>query len=282
MSVQTLSFGSDLLADTGKKGILSPMADGSGYYMMNAGCLNAPLRLGHHYAINDYIMECMNPDSDLKRRLSRGEVYAELGHPGPFYVERVNGLIVRTPMVEAFEFVMRLRTIVPENVCLHVREIHFDFINKASPIKLRAEIIPFGPLKQTAEDSLLNPSINTALSMRTVTKPQVPGQPRQIEYFTGVDLVWEPGEGTACKYLTAGLEDFMTNSMEFGQAQRLEITVEHIVETWEAKKKDPLILSRFAGNEDFDGMDALIRRLAQTNKASKKVEMINMGAYSLF
>jgi len=148
---KTLSFENTLLEGSGKRGNLTPMSDGSGYYMMNAGKLNAPLRLGHSYPINDYIMECMNPNSDLMRRVARGEVYAELGHPSPHYLERVNGQIVRTPITEAYEWVMRLRTIVMDNVCLHIRRIHFDMLGgKFDPVMIRAEIIPFGTHKQLA------------------------------------------------------------------------------------------------------------------------------------
>jgi len=50
MSTNTLTFGNTLLAQTGKKGALVPM-DNTGYYLMNAGMLNAPLRLGHRYVV---------------------------------------------------------------------------------------------------------------------------------------------------------------------------------------------------------------------------------------
>lgn len=73
MSTDTLTYGNTLLAGTGKRGALKPMDD-SGYYLLNSGMLNAPLRMGHSYPVNDYIRECMQEGSDLHRRVERGAV----------------------------------------------------------------------------------------------------------------------------------------------------------------------------------------------------------------
>lgn len=281
---QTLTFENTLLS-AGQKGILKPMDD-SGYYMYNAGELNSPLRLGHSYAANDYVMECMGPNSDLNRRVLRGEVYAELGHPTPFHLERVNGMIVRTPITEAFEWIMRLRTIVPENVCLHIRKIHFDMLGgRYDPIRMRAEIIPFGPWKQVAEDSLTNPSINTALSMRTVTAPQKMGEKiRQIEYFTGFDLVWEGGSDIACKFKTAGLEDFLSNTPNsmLNDSVNIECTVDDLVNALTVLKANPMSVARYAGMESFEGLDNMIETIKRHNKGTKKVQLVNTGCFDLF
>lgn len=282
---KSLTFENTLLEGSGKRGVLKPMDD-SGYYMMNAGKLNAPLRLGHSYPINDYILECMGENSDLNRRVARGEVYAELGHPQPFYLERVNGVIVRTPITEAFEWVMRLRTIVMDNVCLHIRRIHFDMMGgRYDPVMMRAEIIPFGTHKQLAQDSLANPEINTALSMRTVTAPQKMGdKTRMIEYFTNFDMVWEPGESTACKHMTAGLEDLMSgmgNSM-IHTASNITCSMDDLIDSLETMKNNPDAIRRYSGNESFEGLDDMIKTLKRHHKGSQKVEMVNTGCMDLF
>jgi len=283
---QTLTFENTLLAGSGKRGVLKPMDD-SGYYMMNAGKLNAPLRLGHAYAVNDYVMECMDPNSDLMRRVARGEVYAELGHPQPFYLERVNGMVVRTPITEAFEWVMRLRTIVMDNVCLHIRRIHFDMMGgRYDPVMMRAEIIPFGTHKQLAQDSLTNPDINTALSMRTVTAPQKMGdKTRFIEYFCNFDLVFEPGAAEACKHLTAGLEDLLSgmgNSFDPASAGSISFTVDTLVDAWETHRNNPDVIARFAGMESFNDMDNVIATIKRNSKGSKVVTAVNTGCFDLF
>lgn len=280
----SLTFGNTLLAQSGKKGALAPM-DSSGYYLLNAGMLNAPLRLGHRYVVNDYIMECMRPESDLQRRILRGEVYAELGHPKPFYFEKINGKVVRTPITEEFEWIMRLRTILEENVALHIRKIHFNMLGgRYDPVQLQAEVIPFGTHKQIALDSLTNPDINTALSMRTVTARQKQGQDRQIEYFTGVDLVWEPGEHTACKHLTAGCESLLdgaNNGMDiYNQESEIIIETNDLLDTWEKMRNNPSIMARYAGNESFNGMEEMMMRLAKTRNT--KHTLVKANALNIF
>lgn len=282
---KTLTFENTLLEGSGKRGILKPMDD-SGYYMMNAGKLNAPLRLGHSYPVNDYIMECMDENSDLKRRVARGEVYAELGHPTPFYLERVNGQVVRTPITEAFEWVMRLRTIVMDNVCLHIRRIHFDMLGgRYDPVMMRAEVIPFGTHKQLAQDSLTNPDINTALSMRTVTAPQKMGdRTRMIEYFTNFDMVFEPGAAEACKHMTAGLEDLMSNmnSSIIHTAAELSCSTDDLIDAWETMKNNPDAIRRYGGMESFEGMEDMMNTIKRHRKGSDKLELINTGCMNLF
>lgn len=287
MSTSTLTYGNTLLADVGKKGILKPMDD-SGYYLMNAGMLNAPLRLGHSYPVNDYIRECMQEGSDLKRRIERGEVYAELGHPKPFYYKKENGVVIRTPITDAFEWVMRLRTIVEDNVCLHIRKIHFIPLGgPTAPVQLKAEVIPFGVHKQIAEDSLNNPDIGTSLSMRTVTMPQKIGDKlKQIEYFTGFDLVWEPGEHSATKYLTAGCESYFQesgNGMDvFDHDDSLVIKTSDLMNAWESVKNDPNHMSRFAGNEDYSGMEELMKRIALIHNADEEHVIHKSSILSVF
>lgn len=279
-----LTFENTLLADSNVRGNLKPMDD-SGYYLMNAGKLNAPLRMGHQYAVNDYIMECMSPESDLMRRVQRGEVYAELGHPQPFYLERVNGLVVRTPITKTFEWVMRLRTIDMDNICLHIRRIHFDMLGgRHDPVMMRAEVIPFGRHKQIAIDSLTNPDINTALSMRTVTAEQKFGElVRQIEYFNNFDLVLEPGAAEACKHATAGLEDLLNgNSLELNRAAEISCSVDDLIDGWEELKRNPTAQLRYGGLESFNDMENVIKRLKATTKGSKRVDLVNTGAFDLF
>lgn len=282
---KTLTFENTLLEGSGKRGILKPMDD-SGYYMMNAGKLNAPLRLGHSYPVNDYIMECMDENSDLKRRVARGEVYAELGHPQAFYFERVNGQVVRTAITEQFEWIMRLRTIVMDNVCLHIRRIHFDMLGgRYDPVMMRAEVIPFGTHKQIAQDSLANPDINTALSMRTVTAPQKMGdKTRQIEYFTNFDLVWEPGAAEACKHMTAGLEDLISNmgNSMIHSAESVTLDVDTLIDAWEVQKNNPDVIRRYAGCESFEGMEDMISTIKRHRKGSEKIELVKKGCFDLF
>lgn len=279
---QVITFGNTLLAGTGKRGILMPMNDGSGYTRMNAGGFNIPNRSGVAYAFNDYLRECMAPDSDLNRRVSEGQVYCELGHPDQFYVERVNGVLVRTKITEVFQWVTRLRTIVMGNVCAHIRKIHWTMSGgPKDPIYNEVELIPFGPYKEWTEDALKNPDINFALSLRSVTMPQQMGDlVRMVEFLSTYDVVIEQGVKRACKFLTAGLESFLEHQASVPFAE-LTTTMDELIHVCEQSAKNPALLAMFEGTESIDRVNEMVNQLKKMHH-KKPIQLVRSNALSLF
>ena len=279
---QVISFGNIMLADSGKRGILKPMGDNSGYWRMNAGGFNIPNRGGISYRLNQYLKECMSPESDLNRRVSEGQVFCELGHPPQYFMERINGQVVRTQITEVFQWINRLRTIEMANVCAHIRKIHWIMTgNDNAPVYNEVELKPFGPYKDWTEDALTNPDINFALSLRSVTKPQRMGDMvREVEYHSTYDVVVEQGILRACKHLTAGLESYI---QEVQGAPMVEVstTIDEVIFTCEKNMKDPILLARFEGTESFKHVNEMIDQLKRL-QVKKPIQLIQSNSMSVF
>ena len=281
---QVLSFGNVILANSGKRGILKPMSDGSGYYRMNAGGFNIPNRGGIAYRFNEYLKECMSPESDLNRRVTEGQVYCELGHPPQYFMERINGQIVRTQITEVFQWINRLRTIEMGNVCAHIRKIHWILTGgDRDPVHNEIELIPFGTggMKEWMTDSLANPDINTAVSLRSVTKPQRMGDMvREVEYLSTYDVVVEQGVLRACKHLTAGLESYIQEA-EGAAMVEVSTTIDEVIFACEKNMKDPILLARFEGTESFKHVNEMIDQLKRL-QVKKPIQLIQSNSMSVF
>lgn len=281
-----ITFENTLLAP-GKRGMLKPM-DASGYYKMNAGGFNIPNRHGVTYPINNYLLECMREGSDLDRRIKEGQVYTELGHPPQYYLLLINGQVVRKPITELFEWINRLRTIDMDNVCGHIRKIHWEFERKGdprAPVYNEVEIIPFGPKKMFLEQSLPNPDINTALSIRTVTAPQKFGdKERQVEYFTGYDAVVDQGVMRACKHLSAGMESLLEGyTGEDPSLSVINTTVEEVLFVCQTKMANPAVAERYQGTESFARVQDLLNRLKELQpRKETKVQLVSTNSLNVF
>lgn len=281
-----ITFENTLLAKAGKRGSLKPMDD-SGYYRMNAGGFNIPNRHGITYPINQYLRECMREGSDLDRRIKEGQVYTELGHPPQYYLLLVDGRVVRKPITELFEWINRLRTIEMDNVCGHIRKIHWIFENGSDtgPVYNDVEIIPFGPKKEFLEQSLPNPDINTALSIRTVTQPQQFGdKTRQVDYWSTYDAVIDQGIYRACKHLTAGLESLL----EGYEPQDLETpvtstTLDELFFVCDQKMKNPAMQERYQGTESFSRVQHMLDELKKNApRKETRVQLVTTNSLNVF
>lgn len=208
-----ISLGNIILANTGKKGILKPDQDGC--YLLNAGGFNMPNHAGITYPSNDYILDQINANSDLQRRVKMGYCKMEREHPEPFFYVIENGVKYAKPMTDILQWINRLRSYEPANICGLISEVLFKFENERNPMApiwnyIRCE--PFGPLGSEFKESLENPRHNTAVSIRTQISPFKPGETRKnVEYWTGYDWVSEPGMIHANKHMTAGCESFLND-----------------------------------------------------------------------
>lgn len=278
-----ITFGSTVLDGSGKKGILNPMEPGGNYYLLNSGGFNIQNRSGVSYRFNDYLKECMHPDSDLNRRVSEGQLQCEAGHPPQYFWERVDGRIVQTKITCIFQWIQRLRTILEPNVCGSVRKIHWIMTGGPNdPVRNMIEVRPYGQLGYLLEDSIKDPHMNTAFSIRTVTAPQKLGQRvREVEYFTGYDLVIEQGMLEACKYRTAGLEDLMNNILVAAPAE-MDVSVDEAIYVCEREMRKEDFLVRFAGTESYSQLTSMINQLKKTHHHNQKVQLKTSNSLSVF
>lgn len=277
-----ITFGSTVL-DSGTRGILKPMEPGGHYYLVNAGGFNIENRSGIKYRFNDYLKECMRPESDLNRRVSEGQLQCELGHPPQYYWEWRDGRIVQTPITDVFQWIHRLRTILEPNVCGSVRKIHWIMTGgETDPVYNKIEVRPFGVHAQILKDSLEDPDMNTAFSIRTVTKPQKMGdRVREVDYFTGYDKVIEQGMLHACKYRTAGLEEFMLEQLNQAPAEMVA-SFDEVVYVCEREMKKEAFQMRFAGTESYNGLVNMLDTLKKTYHHNAPVRLKTTSSLSVF
>ncbi len=279
---QVITFGNTILANSGKRGILKPMNDGSGYTRMNSGGFNIPNRGGIVYRFNDYLKECMSPESDLNRRVSEGQVYCELGHPPQYFFERMQGQVVRTPITDIFQWINRLRTIEMPNVCAHIRRIHWEMTGgDRDPVNNAIELIPFGTHKDWTADALANPDINFAVSLRSVTKPQKMGDMvREVEYLSTYDVVVEQGVLRACKHLSAGLESYLESAAN-NTFNEMSTTLDELIHAVDQGFKESHVMAHFEGTESFNRVNEMMEVLKKM-KRTAPIQLIQSSSLNIF
>lgn len=257
-----VTLGNNLLAESGKRGILAPM-DGGPYYFLRAGGFNIRSRIGITYTLNEYVKECSRAGSDFDRRVTNGQMFGELGHPKQYYLEKINGQIVRTKITDIFEWIMRLKTIEESNVAMHIRKVHFDFTGgDRDPVYNDIEVCGHGPWKQIFEDAMGNPDINGAISIRTVTKPQKPGATeREVDYWSSYDLVLEQGMLEACKHLQAGLESLLISPYVTANDEGITVSADNLINLCEQELSNVVNINRYQGNENFSSLQGLVETL---------------------
>uniref|UniRef100_A0AAU8KXU9 Prohead protease n=1 Tax=Pantoea phage Survivor TaxID=3232176 RepID=A0AAU8KXU9_9CAUD len=221
-----ISLGNIILAHSGKKGILKPNAQG--LYRLNAGGFNIPNHAGITYPANDYIVAQIEENSDLQRRAKMGYCKMEVEHPEPFFYVIENGIKYRQPMTDVLQWINRLRSYDPDNICGLISQVLFrceDPNNMAAPIWNEILCKPFGPKGDQFRESLDTPEHNTAVSIRTQISPFRPGETRKnVEYWTGYDWVAEPGMIHANKHMSAGCESFMSEMNMESNMQKFAVS----------------------------------------------------------
>lgn len=285
-----MSFGNIILAQSGKKGILPPMKNEDGtnseYYLLNAGGFNIPNRHGITYPVNRYIEECMQPQSDLRRRIERGEVYGEWGHPSPVYYEEMNGVLVKRTITQVWQWINRLKEIDKNNICMHIRAIHFDTSQwrggSRGPIYNLIEVCPYGDREKLFRDNITNPSMNTSVSIRTVITPFEYGDTiKNTEYWTGYDAVLEAGMNHSNKHMTAGCEGY-DSSNPYPDEYCLTVDKDEAMQAIEHEMsilaKDPSV----AGMESFDDLTRMVSALKNNMRQQDSRILVPSSSLSLF
>lgn len=294
------TYGNIELANAANKGIIVP--DSRGFYRIAAGGFNCPNRMGITYKMNQYLMECLEEGdtvgsgSDLRRRLDRGEVYMEMNHPVQWFYEKIDGKIVRTQITDVMTWVNRLKTIDMDRICGMMENIIPDW-SQFDPRTMSGQVLfdiiakPFGPFGPLFKENLDTPEMGTAVSIRTVTSPQQFGQTtRNVEYWTGVDWVPEPGFAEATKYRTSpdlvgGLESLMTSNGYTGQCEEgLTLSVEESFQLMEAALGNKNQITTREGMEAFENLSSMLTELKRNhhNVNGKREIITSLNPLDLF
>lgn len=268
-----ISLGNIVLANSGKKGILRPDADGC--YLLNAGGFNIPNHAGITYPANDYIISQIDANSDLQRRVKMGYCKMEVEHPEPYFYVIENGVKYAKPMTDVLQWINRLRSYDPANICGLISEVLFRFEdprNRMAPIWNLIRCEPFGPRGPEFKESLDNPRHNTAVSIRTQISPFKPGQTqKEVEYWTGYDWVGEPGMIHANKHMTAGCESFLNEFHMNDNIRKFKVSemLAKLDEALHTEMGDQDALSRVGGMEALDHYRDVLNVIKKNYKAGE-------------
>lgn len=217
----TVHYGCTALLGTNKAGVLKP--DEHGRYDMVLGALEYPNSVGDIYTLKS-AQEFFKPGSSLMRRVGKGQLRAEYGHPKKQVGQSDN------------EYLTRILTIEETMVCAHISDIYIDFDGVRDPetgnkiIAIRGKVRPSGPYGSVLKDALDDPKQNVAFSIRSLTLNKQVGY-RQHKDFTQIvtwDYVNEPGLAPANKYSVPTLE---SHAIDFETIQMLAKNEQNLIST---------------------------------------------------
>ena len=195
-----IRFACTSLVGTNKVGLLKK--DENGYYEMVVGALNMYNSAGMYY-VYEQAKELFESSSQLMRRVKRGALRGEYGHPK------------RLPGQTMDDFAHRVLSIHEENTCCHHMELWLDFDklkdeNGRPVIAIMSKVYPSGPFGAVLERSLGNPKENVCFSIRSFTDDFMDRGivKRILRTVVTFDYVNEPGMSIAEKFKSPSLEAF--------------------------------------------------------------------------
>lgn len=188
--------------------------DANGYYEMVVGALNVYNSAGQLY-VYEQAKELFLESSQLMRRVARGALRGEYGHPKML------------PGMSNDQFANRVMSIYEENTCCHHKEITLDF-NRVKDeqgrpiIAIISKVYPSGPFGPALEKSLQNKDENVCFSIRAFTDDYREGgvTKRVLKTIVTWDLVNEPGIAAAEKFKSPALEGLADQSFSRGELER--------------------------------------------------------------
>lgn len=202
------------LVGTGKQGVLSK--DKNGYYEIVVGGLNVFNSVGQYYVYEE-AKELFQESSQFMRRVKRGVLAGETGHPKWL------------PGMSEDQYANRLLSIYEDNICCHHKEISLDFDRVKDEagrpvIAIISKLKPAGPGGPALAQSLENADENVCFSIRAFTDDfQERGRgltKRILRTIVTWDRVLEPGLALAEKWKSPGLEDLVDTTFSRGQMTR--------------------------------------------------------------
>lgn len=208
----SIKFACTSLAGTNKVGNLKP--DKDGYWELVVGALNIFNSAGQYY-VYEQAKEIFQASSQLQRRVARGALRGEYGHPKML------------PGMTNDQFANRVMSIYEENTCCHHKEITLDFdrvkdVDGKPVIAIISKVYPSGPHGPALEKSLRNKDENVCFSIRAFTDDYRDGgiTKRVLKTIVTWDLVSEPGLAIAEKFKAPSLESLTEHQFSRGEIER--------------------------------------------------------------
>lgn len=249
MSADQKVFQFTFISGKNQEKVLDKTSDG--WYICNLGAFNAFDSRGQYYTVDDVHDLFFGPDSVLRRKLNKGLLSGEMGHP------------VCVPGMSKTDFYMRTLRIDENRVSHHIRNIQFkelpfkDSYNGkqglGNMIQVVGEVYPAGPNGQYLKEVLENKGINVAFSIRSLTNDSMQGglYVKKLTNCITYDWVTEPGINSATKFHTQSNESFSYSVAD----------IEEIV-----NKGKALASTSFEAADDIETANKILKSINQSNK----------------
>lgn len=207
------------LVGTTKAGILKP--DANGYYELVLGAFDYFNSADAYYTLEPFKLLLMS-SSTLMRRVNRGALRSECGHP------RFHSGMSRR------DIILRLLDIHEDRTCAHIKSIALDEERVGKDGRKVAAVIgmvkPSGPMGDFLATQLENPDENVCFSIRSLThdtRNSAGTLIKAVKEIVTWDYVNEPGIDVATKYHSPSLESisFDTEDLRAAESKALEYGV---------------------------------------------------------
>lgn len=202
--MSTVKFTSTRILPAGKKGVLTP--DENGYYTTVLGGLNCYNSKGEYYVLSDEVRKLFESSSIFMRRIKKGVLKSELGHPKP------------TPGMTEIDYYQRIMDIDEKNVCAHIAEVWLDEdfgknhpeYNNPRLVGIIGKVAPSGPYASTVKRAFESPVENACFSVRSITEDRWENgrTVKTLKTIVSWDFVNEPGIAIATKIDSPALESY--------------------------------------------------------------------------
>ena len=204
-----LIYQNSVLVGSTKTGLLKP--DANGYYELALGAFNYHNSRGDFYTLEPF-KKLLESSSNLMRRINRGALRSEYGHP------RFDSTMSKR------DIMLRVLDIHEDKTCAHIKSIELDEQRVIKDgVKVAAVIgmvKPSGPMGDALAQQLANPDENVCFSIRSLTDDcyQNGKLIKNIKEAVTWDYVNEPGIDIATKYNSPSLESIVFDDSDIRAA----------------------------------------------------------------
>ena len=194
--------------------------DDQGYYKVRLGAYNVFNSVNDFYTAEGVNALVHNKNSFFWRRLKKGYLKGEMGHPK------------MAPGMSVQEFINRNANIDDDRVACHIRDIEIEETDRTTNgmekygkvLIVNGWVKPAGPMGKYLQEALDNPNMNIAFSVRSLSKDTVIDgiNVKKTEAILGWDWVNEPGINSANTFDM--LTGKVVNTESLNTTVQLEIT----------------------------------------------------------
>ena len=169
--------------------------DSEGYYKVRLGAYNVFNSVNDFYLAKGVNELVNNKNSFFWRRLKKGYLWGEMGHPK------------MKPGMSVQEFINRNANIDQDRVACHIKDIEIEATNESvagmekygKVLIVHGWVKPMGPMGPYLQEALDNPNVNIAFSVRSLSSDTVIDgiNVKETKAILGWDWVNEPGINNA-------------------------------------------------------------------------------------